>query len=492
MSRLPDLRLQPPRPAWGVRPPRRKSLSARDPIRVLEPPRRVTLPLAVDGGVALQPCVSIGQAVLRGEPVAGLGAPGTTRVHASIAGTVVAVGLAAVAGASRPVPCVTIEGDGDDTPWPGYRPVPDALRLAPDDLRLQVAAAGIVGLGGALFPTAQKLATGPALHTLVLNGAECEPYITCDDALLRERPERVVAGAQLLLAASGIPRAVIAIKTDMPAARIALYDALQAAADPRLSLAVVTGKYPAGGERQLVELVLGVEVPAGGLPRDVGVVCQNVATAAAVADFFASGQPLISRIVTITGGGITAPCNVEARLGTPAATLIAAAGGYAGTPRRLIMGGPMMGIALPDDDLPVTAGTNCLLAATDAELAGDQDDEQPCIRCGDCIEACPARLLPQELLVACRQDDLAALDRLGAAECIECGACDYVCPSHIALTRRFRAAKRQLGDAARAAAAARLARERHEARTARLAREAGRREQELAHQLPASGPDSGP
>jgi electron transport complex protein RnfC len=489
MSRLPDLRLQPPRPPWGIRPPRRKSLSTRDGIRVLEPPRRVTLPLAVDGNIALKPAVDIGQRVLRGEPIAGAEMPGATRVHASIAGTVVAIGLAAVAGRPEPVPCVTIEGDGDDTPWPGYGTVADAVSLAPEELRLQVAAAGIVGLGGALFPTAQKLAAGPALHTLLLNGAECEPYITCDDALLRERPGRVVAGAQLLLAATGIARAVIAVKTDMPAARIALYDALQAAADPRLGLAVVTGKYPAGGERQLIELVLGGEVPAGGLPRDAGVVCQNVATAAAVADFFTTGQPLISRIVTVTGGAVAAPCNVEARLGTPAAALVAAAGGYAGTPRRLVMGGPMMGVALPDDELPITAATNCLLVATDGELAGS-DDEMPCIRCGDCIEACPARLLPQELLVACRQDDLSALDRLGAAECIECGACDYVCPSHIALTQRFTVAKRRLGDAAAAAAAARLAQERHEARAARLAREAAERDRELAAQL--RGPEPGP
>jgi electron transport complex protein RnfC len=257
-----------------------------------------------------------------------------------------------------------------------------------------------------------------------------------------------VAGGLLLLAALGAQRCIIAVKTDMPEARVALYDAIKAAGDPRVVMSVVTAKYPAGGERQLIELVLGKEVPAGGHPADAGVLCQNVATAAAAADFFLQGQPLISRIVTVSGGCVSQPRNIEARIGTPMADLITLAGGYRQAPRRLIMGGPMMGVALASDELPITGGTNCLIAATAAELggpelAGDQQ-EMPCIRCGDCIEACPARLLPQELLFAARAGNRAELATLGVAECIECGACDYVCPSHIPLTQHFVRAKAAL------------------------------------------------
>ncbi|MEO8224095.1 MAG: electron transport complex subunit RsxC, partial [Gammaproteobacteria bacterium] len=278
------------------------------------------------------------------------------------------------------------------------------------------------------------------------NGAECEPYISCDDMLLRERADQVVAGARVLLAALGAGRCIMALKNDMPEARNAVYAALQAAADPRFAMSVVTGRYPAGGERQLVELVLGREVPAGNHPADAGVLCQNVGTVAAVADLFGNGQPLISRIVTLTGAGLARPRNIEARLGTPVADLVALAGGYRGEPARLIMGGPMMGVALANDEAALTAATNCILVATAAELGGDAA-EMPCIRCGDCIEACPATLLPQELLLAARAGRVAELTTLGVSECIECCACDYVCPSHIPLTRHFIAAKALVRDA---------------------------------------------
>jgi electron transport complex protein RnfC len=334
-----------------------------------------------------------------------------------------------------------IQGTGADERWPGYTPDPEAATRPAQDLQERIAAAGLIGLGGALFPTARKLKAAAGAPVLLLNGAECEPYISCDDMLIRERADCVVAGGRLLLAALGAQRCVIAVKTDMPKARVALYNAIEAAGDVRLVMSVVTAKYPAGGERQLIELVLGREVPAGGHPADVGVLCQNVATAAAAADFFLRGQPLISRIVTVSGGGVRQPRNIEARIGTPVAELIALAGGYmAGgyqqEPRRLIMGGPMMGVALASDELPITAATNCLIAATASDLGSDQR-EMPCIRCGDCIEACPASLLPQELLVAVRVGNAAELATLGVTECIECGACDYVCPSHIPLTRHF-------------------------------------------------------
>jgi len=384
--------------------------------------------------------VAVGQHVLCGEPIGKPAEAGGPCVHASIAGQVTHIESRLVAGQQKPVPCIVIRSTGGDRRWPGYAPDPDAAHRTPQELRERISAAGLIGLGGALYSTARKLAAASAAPVVLLNGAECEPYISCDDVLLRERAERVVAGGQLLLAALGAQRCIIALKTDMPEARNALYHALQVAADPRVVLSVVTAKYPAGGERQLIELVLGREVPAGGHPGDVGVLCQNVGTAAALADFFERGQPLISRIVTITGGGVNQPRNIEARIGTRVSDLIALAGGYEGEPQRLIMGGPMMGVALASDELPITSATNCLIAATAGEFGGDTH-EMPCIRCGDCIEACPAGLQPQELLMAAIAGSRADLSTLGVTECIECGGCDYVCPSHIPLTRHFIAAK---------------------------------------------------
>jgi electron transport complex protein RnfC len=436
---------QPRRPAWGVRAPARKSLSTRESVLVAPPPALVCIPLVHGSGTAARPVVVPGQRVLCGEPVGEPASAGLPRVHASISGHVTHVEPRRVAGLDAAVPCVVIRGTGDDDRWPGYAPDPDAFGGAPDDLQKRIAAAGVVGLGGALYPTASKLAMAGGAPLLLLNGVECESYISCDDMLLRERAEVVVAGGRLLLAALGARHCVIAVKTAMPEARVALYNAIQAAGDPRLGLSVVTAKYPAGGERQLIELVLGREVPAGGHPANVGVVCQNVGTAAAVAEFFTRGQPLISRIVTVTGGGVARPRNIEARIGTPLSELVALAGGYRNDAIRLIMGGPMMGVALDSDDLSITAATNCLIVATESDLGrpdvAESAPEMPCIRCGDCIEACPAGLLPQELLAAVRAGNVAGLTTLGVTECIECGACDYVCPSHIPLTGHFIAGK---------------------------------------------------
>jgi len=431
---------QPRRPAWGVRTPLRKARSTSEPILVAPPPDSVCIPLAQGPGAPARAMVVAGQNVLCGEPIGEPGETGGPVVHASISGRVQNVGSRLVAGSSEPVPCVVIQGNGEDAFWPGYAPDPAAAGRTPGELQAAVAAAGLIGLGGAMFPTARKLGAASGAPVLLLNGAECEPYVSCDDVLIRERADRVIAGGRLLLAALNAERCIIAVKTDMPAARVALYGALQATGDARVVMSVVTAKYPAGGERQLIELVLGREVPAGGYPADVGVLCQNVATAAAFADFVQHGRPLISRIVTVTGGGIERPRNIEARIGTPVATLIQLAGGYREDPQsrtvRLIMGGPMMGVALASDHLPITGATNCLIAATALDL-GEQQREMPCIRCGDCIEACPAGLQPQELLLAALARNAVDLQGLGVTECIECGCCDYVCPSHIPLTQRF-------------------------------------------------------
>ncbi len=468
---------QPRRPAWGVRAPLRKGLSTRVPILPAPAPSRVTIPLSSGvAGISARPIVVPGQPVRCGEPIAEPTADGHPYIHASISGQITDIGMYPVAGSSGPIPCILIERIDSDQAWDGYVAQPDATALPAAEIRRQIASAGIVGLGGALFPTAAKLSSAGQAPLLLLNGAECEAYISCDDMLLRERAERVVAGGRILCAALGAELCVIAIKTDMPEAGVALHEALDAAADPRMVIATVTAKYPAGGERQLIELVFGLEVPAGGYPADVGVICQNVGTAAAVADFFLAGRPLISRIVTITGGGIAEPCNIDARIGTPIADLVQLAGGYSSSPQRLIMGGPMMGIALDDDALPISAATNCVIAATAGEF-GEASAEQPCIRCGFCVEACPAGLMPQELLSAVRRENIALLDSLGLSECIECGACDYACPSHIPLAWQFHTGKQLLDSATLSSQQASKARSRFEARIQRLARENSEQQQ---------------
>ncbi len=431
---------QPRRPDWGIHGTTFKNLSKQAPIRIAPLPAQATLCLQ-QGPFTATPVVAPGERVLTGQPIAV--DTGGTRIHASVTGRVTAVGLHPVPGPQPTrAPCVVIQREGDEEWHDSCEPVADPSRLAPAEVCRRLAAAGIVGLGGALYPTARKLAPGVPIRALLVNGVECEPWITCDEVLLRERAASVIAGARIAMHALGAAHAVIAVEGDMPEARVAVHDALQAAGDSGIGLAVVTAKYPAGGERQLVQLLTGEEVPAGGLPRDLGYVVQNAGTLAAIATLFRSGEPLVARIVTVTGNGVAAPGNFEVRIGTPLRQLVDLAGGYRYPPTRLLMGGPMMGWALPDDDLAVTKATNCLVAATAAELAPPRP-EMPCIRCGECVQACPARLLPHEMHAALRRGDHATLAALALDACIECGCCDYVCPSAIPLTARFVAAKRQ-------------------------------------------------
>jgi electron transport complex protein RnfC len=462
---------QPPRPAWGVRVEPRKAISTAQSIVTAPLPAQVQLPLDLGQDRKAQAQVAPGDIVLTGQPIAcfaaGTGAGNT--ICASISGRVTAIERRAIPGRDQPIAqCIVIDSDGEDRRHAASTPAGDPERLEPRRLCELIARAGIVGLGGAVFPTAAKLGGTEPVGLLILNGAECEPYISCDEMLMRERAERVLDGARIMLCALGCERAVVAVESDMPAARLAIRAALDTSGDPRIDIAEVTAKYPAGGERQLVELLTGREVPAGGLPRDVGIVCQNVATAAAVSELFRYGSPLISRIVTVTGGGVANPVNVEARLGAPLADLVAAAGGYTASGCDLVMGGPMMGVALDDDRLPLTEATNCLLVAAPGELSSTQP-ESPCIRCAECSRVCPARLLPQELLLACDAQDPDRLQNLHLEACIECGCCDYVCPSRIVMTPRFTQAKARLRQHRERQRQARLAQQRSEARGARLA-----------------------
>lgn len=472
MNGIVEYNARPPRPAWGIRPQPRKPVSLTQPIRTMPPPGRVTIPIDQCLGMAAKPLVIVGQAVLTGEPIAvAIGSsanlPGP-QIHASISGVVTAIEPRAVPGRNGSDHlCVIIDSDGKDRAYPGFDDPGDPMTMAPDHICRQISAAGIVGLGGALYSTAAKLRTEQPIDTLILNGAECEPYITCDEILMRDHAASILRGAQIMLRALDAPLAVIAVETDMPEARVALYEATEADGCDNIHVAVVTAKYPAGGERQLTELLMNREVPEHGLPADIGIVCHNVGTAAAVADLFDRRRPLISRIVTVTGRGVENPGNIEARIGTPIRELFAIGGGLHADISHVIVGGPMMGIALPDASWPVTKATNCVIVMQTGDVSPVQT-EMPCIRCGECLQVCPSRLLPQELLMACRQHDMGALQEFGLNACIECGCCDYVCPSQIQLTSRFIAAKAALRQHCRATRRAEHAKRRYTAREARL------------------------
>lgn len=434
------------------------------------------LPLRQHLGEAAEALVAVGESVLAGQPIA----RGTGVICAGLcaptSGTITAI-------ESRPFPhpsglsetCLVLEADGEDR-WIEAHPIADWRSADTQTLLNQIREAGIVGLGGAVFPTHIKLMPHERrTELLVLNGAECEPYISCDDMLMRERAADVVEGALIMQRILGSPRVQIAIEDDKVEARAALETALDRAEAPDVELVVVPARYPEGGEKQLIQTLTGKEVPADGLPIDIGIVCQNVGTAAAVADAVVRGRPLVSRVVTVTGGGVAQPRNLNVRLGTPFSKLIDYCGGYTEDIQRLLMGGPMMGFAVRDDNLPVIKATNCILVATAEEIRADEPP-MPCIRCGDCAAACPASLLPQTLYWHARAENFEAVEDNHIFDCIECGCCDVVCPSHIPLVSYFRYAKTEIWGRELERAKADKARERHEARQERLEREKAERE----------------
>jgi Na+-translocating ferredoxin:NAD+ oxidoreductase subunit C len=450
------------------------------PIVELPQPTQVVLALDQGTGFSAEAVVTVGQFVAAGTLIARAAHPYASAVHAPLAGIVAAIETRAAAVQGGRSVCIVIDSDGSGRLDDSVRPVADLAALSPDEIVRRLRDAGIAGLGGAAFPTATKLAAARDLgvHTLVLNGAECEPWICCDDALMRSAADDVVLGALILRRCAGAVRCVIAIEDDKPAAIAAVTGAIGRLRDDALTLAVVPAVYPQGAERQLITAVAGVEVPAGGLPADVGVVCQNVATAAAVARWVTLGEPMLARVVTVTGSGVRHPGNIRAPIGTPLAVLIAASGGYRGAPLRLIAGGSMTGRALPTDEVGLTKAMNCVFVATRDDIGSRLEAaEMPCIRCGDCASACPAGLLPQQLLRAALADTHDSLRQFGLDDCIDCGLCDYVCPSQIPLADRFRDARRRLHEAAAMAKKAADARERHELRQRRL-REAATAEQQ--------------
>jgi len=459
----------------GIKPDAHKHESASAPIRPPVLPSKLVVPLRQSTRATARCSVEVGQKVLKGqrigEPEGFLG----TAVHAPTSGTVIDIGRYTMAHASGlETRCVVIEPDGEDR-WVEHAPF-DAEAAGRDATLAWLRDCGLVGLGGATFPSHVKLGKGSGVNTLILNGAECEPWITCDDRLMRERADDILAGARILFRLIGARELVIGIEDNKPEAIEAMRVAARRAGDA-VRVQPVPALYPAGGEKQLIRVLTGIEIPYGKLGADYAVQCFNVGTAHAVYRAIAHGEPLLSRIVTLTGN-VAQPGNWEVLIGTPIDELLPLAQPKADTNRHL-MGGPMMGFALPRLDVPVVKGSNCIIAASPT-LLPPPPPEQPCIRCGECARACPAELQPFELYWFSRARNFGKAQEYKLFDCIECGCCAYVCPSHIPLVDYYRFAKSEIWARERDNTAADQARERFEFRNYRQEREKEEKAAKLA------------
>lgn len=468
----------------GIHPAENKHQSTRHPIRQAGIPDLLVLPLQQHIGNPARPLVSVGDRVLKGQKIAdvneGIGVP----VHAPTSGTIEHIGDMLVPHPSGMTDtCISLRPDGEGL-WQTLTPLADYRKMERDEILAAIREAGIAGMGGAGFPTSIKLRPprDRKVDTLILNGAECEPYITADDMTMRERADTIVAGIKIMAWLLRPERCVIGIEDNKPEAIEAMTAAI---AGTQIELASIPTKYPSGGEKQLIRILTGMEVPSGGIPADIGVMCQNVGTAAAIAQAVLEGRPLISRVVTITGDAVREPGNYEALIGTPVSWLLNQAGVDETRLSRLIMGGPMMGYTLKSGAVPVIKTSNCVIAASASELP-EPPPEQPCIRCGQCAEACPMELLPQQLLWYSRSGEFEKAERLNLFDCIECGACSYVCPSAIPLVQYYRYAKGEIREQKAEQLKADRARQRFEARQQRLEREQQEKEQKRRERAKAA------
>ncbi len=459
----------------GVKPDAHKHESASVPIRQAPLPSRLVVPLRQSTRATASCIVEIGQKVLKGQRIGDPEGMLGTAVHAPTSGTVIDFGRYTMAHASGlETRCVVIEPDGEER-WVEHSAF-DAERAGRDASLAWLRDCGMVGLGGATFPSHVKLGKGSGIDILILNGAECEPWITCDDRLMRERADGILAGARILFRLIGARELVIGIEDNKPEAIEAMRAAAQRTGDA-VRIQPVPALYPAGGEKQLIRVLTGIEIPYGKLGADYAVQCFNVGTAYAVYRAIAHGEPVLSRIVTLTGN-VAQPGNWEVLIGTPIDELMPLAQPKPDT-NRYLMGGPMMGFSLPRLDVPIVKGSNCIIASSPTMLP-PPPPEQPCIRCGECARACPAELQPFELYWFSRARNFGKTQQYKLFDCIECGCCAYVCPSHIPLVDYFRFAKSEIWARERDNTAADQARERFEFRNYRQEREKEEKAAKLA------------
>jgi electron transport complex protein RnfC len=420
----------------GIHPPDNKQWTAHKPIEACPLPEELVVPMAQHIGAPAVPCVEVGQRVFRGEMIGAAKGFVSVPVHAPTSGEVVAIESRPHPWGS-PLPAVVIRSDGEDLWYDGLSPT-DPADLYPEDMVERVRLAGVVGMGGAAFPAHVKLSPpeDKTIDTLILNGVECEPYLTADHRLMLEQGERLLQGVEFLRQVLKVKRVVIGIEANKPDAIAHLQ---QVCSGRDIEVHPLAVKYPQGAEKQLILAVTGKEVPSGGLPMDIGVAVQNVSTAVAVADAVVAGRPLTERVCTVTGAAVKEPKNLLIRIGTPLRLLVEVCGGLVEEPGKIILGGPMMGFTQVDLEVPAIRGTSGLLLLREDEVS--TQPEGPCIRCARCVEACPMHLLPTTIAAYARRNLFADAEECRALDCIECGCCSYICPARIPLVQAIRHGK---------------------------------------------------
>lgn len=416
--------------------------SAKKIITKLPLPKKFYIPVQQHVGKAAEPVVLVGEKVLKGQLLAHSQGAISAPVHAPSSGTVIdVVDYPAPHPSALPIRTIVMEADGLDQ-WQELQIPPDPYHLDPEEICLRVGAAGVVGMGGAVFPSSVKLNLGRKnnIHTLIINAGECEPYLTCDDRLMQERATDVIGGIRLMLRGMETEKAIIGIEDNKPEA----YQAMRLACEPfpNITIQQVPTRYPMGWDRQMLRFLTGWEIPADGRATDIGVVIHNVGTAYAVYRAICLGQPLISRVVTVSGSAVGKRMNVEVLIGTLMSEVLAYCKLDNTKMARLVMGGAMMGDALPIAEVPVVKATSAILALSPEDL--DPPEIKPCIRCSSCVTACPAGLLPLEMASRIRANKLDAAVELGLKDCISCGCCSFVCPSNIPLVQYFKYASGEL------------------------------------------------
>ncbi|ENM5833631.1 electron transport complex subunit RsxC [Vibrio metoecus] len=458
----------------GIHPFENKHQSNRQPIINASIPNELVLPLKQHIGKAGDLLVKVGDRVLKGQPLTQYTSTFMLPIHAPTSGVISAIEPRTVAHPSGLSElCIVLTPDQQEE-WFELQPQPDYQQLSPETLLELIRQAGISGMGGAGFPTAKKLQSGLSrTEILIINAAECEPYITADDVLMRQYAQEIIQGIEIVEHILKPKLTIIGIEDNKPEAVAALQ---QAAQDKPMVIRVIPTKYPSGGEKQLIKILTNLEVPKGGIPADIGLMVQNVGSLQAIARAILHGEPLIRRVVTLTGDCFRKPRNVWALLGTPVQALLNEFG-YKVDKKlpRLIMGGPMMGFTLPHAQVPITKTANCILAPTRNELT-NSDHEMACIRCGQCADACPVSLLPQQLQWHAKAQEFDKCEELNLKDCIECGACAYVCPSDIPLVQYYRQAKAEIRTRSLEAEAAERAKARFEEKKARMDRDKAERE----------------